>query len=201
MVMRREVITGAGWLAGAGVTAAFGYLVASVAASSGRHPFWPYLLFAAVAVSGGILYLLGNRSGRSRGSLSLADAGSSFQPDSPVPIGRITSLRDGSKVDHKQLVSGSVAGAPADAEPWLLVRPYLDGVFYPQQRLFLDMNHRFKAAVYFGRSAYENAGEEFLLLLVLASASEWTRRYMMGVPLKELPESLRILDQRTVTRR
>lgn len=50
LVMRREVASAGKWLAGTSIGVGLcGYLIATVAAG-GRHPFWPYFLFGAVAL-------------------------------------------------------------------------------------------------------------------------------------------------------
>jgi hypothetical protein len=49
--VKREVATGAAWVAGAGITGIIGYLIAT-ASAGGVHPDWPYLVLAALAVAG-----------------------------------------------------------------------------------------------------------------------------------------------------
>jgi hypothetical protein len=117
--MRREVSSGGAWLAGAGIAAALAYL-STTAAVGGHHPDWPYFLFSAVVVSGAGLYLLGSRRSQSSAAMhhgARASApGQTFMTTRALK-GRITHLQDQSRVEHKQLVSGEVAGVPADAEP------------------------------------------------------------------------------------
>jgi hypothetical protein len=198
--MRREVSSGGAWLAGAGIAAALAYL-STTAAAGGHHPAWPYFLFSAVVVTGAGLYLLGSRS---QSSTAVDHGARAPAPGQTRALkGRITHLQDQSRVEHKQLVSGEVAGVPADAEPWLLVRPVLDGVFYPQQKLSPDMNGQFRSMAYFGRSADRNRGEEFLLLLVLArpqASKLLSGKLNAAAYIKELPQDVQVLDQRTVIR-
>lgn len=54
--MRREVASGAAWVAGAGITGIIGYLVAT-GSTGGNHPNWPYFIFAALAAAGLCAYI------------------------------------------------------------------------------------------------------------------------------------------------
>jgi hypothetical protein len=63
MTMSQEVAIGGRWLGGAGITAVIGYLIATVAAG-GRHPVWPYFLFAVLAMLGFGIYFTERRGGK-----------------------------------------------------------------------------------------------------------------------------------------
>jgi hypothetical protein len=192
------------WLAGAGLTAVFGYLIATVAVG-GRHPVWPYFLFGAMMVLGIGLHFTGRRSGGIRVP-GLGSFPPRSGPSSPLrPRGQFTSLRDGSSVDHQELVSGVVTDFPADTQPWILVRPVQAPDYWPQRELLLDKDGGFRAVVYFGQSARKNVGEEFILLLALATPPVRTQFQAFlrapGSALQELPQDLEILHQLTVRRR
>lgn len=207
--MGRNLSNGGGWLAGAGLTAVFGYLIATVAVG-GRHPVWPYFLFGALAVLGFGLHLTGSRSSRIGVAGNPGGSWGSSSPGAapslpPAPRGQFTGLREGSKVDHQELVSGVVTGLPPGSQAWILVRPVLAPAYWPQSELALDQNGSFRSVVYFGQSARKNAGEEFILLLALATApvSARFRTFLKAAHsgMQELPENLQILHQLTVIRR
>jgi hypothetical protein len=119
-----------------------------------------------------------------------------------APAGHIANLRSPAEVTHTQVVCGAVIGVPSDSEPWLLVMPAGDGVYYPQQAITVDSNGDFSATVFFGRSAEQDAGEDFLLLLVLAPrASRDAMLPRRGTNwMKKLPDGIEILDQRITVR-
>jgi hypothetical protein len=114
-------------------------------------------------------------------------------------------LRDGSNVDHQELVSGVVTDLPPITQAWILVRPVQAPDFWPQREFLLDQNGGFRTVVFFGQSARKNVGEEFILLLALASPSVSTQfRAFLTAPrsgMQELPQDLQILHQLTVRRR
>lgn len=188
------------WVAGFGLTAVVGYLTATVTAD-GRHPAWPYFLFGAAVVVGFGAYL-GGRGGWS--AITLRSLGGIHSNPRGELSGRIAGLPSRSIVAYQQLVGGVVTGVPAGVEPWLLIRPVMEGRFWPQERLSLGPNGRFHAIARFGRGATQDVGEEFLLLLAVASmeASKVFRtRLQEDDGLGELPGDVRTLDQRTVRRR
>lgn len=58
--MKREVVSGAAWVAGAGITGIIGYLIATESAG-GAHPNWPYLVLAILTVAGFFVYITNRR--------------------------------------------------------------------------------------------------------------------------------------------
>lgn len=206
LLMRRHVANVGLWLAGTAIAVGMcGYLIATVSAG-GRHPTWPYLLFGGLAVVGGGLCLAGRHGDQRSAMANLVDApvmplpqqGSLPRAPVSVPSGRITSVREHGKVDHEQLITGVVASIPATAQPWLVVRPRLDGVFYPQPKLSPNPEGKFQSPVCFGKSAAQNVGEKFELLLVLARRGDpefYTSEYM-----RMLPGDAQVLDYRIVIR-
>ena len=199
LAMRREMSNGGKWFAGLGLTAVVGYLTATVAAG-GRHPDWPYFVFGAVAMIGFGMYLTGRGGWHASAVRSL---GGIYSNPGEELRGRIAGLPIRSKVAYQQSVGGVVTGVPAGVELWLLVRPLKEGRFWPQERLFLDTNGRFRALARFGRGVTSDVGEEFLLLLVAApmQAGEEFRTRPRERGLDELPEGVKTLNQRTVIRR
>ena len=207
--MRQELSRVGGWVAGAGLTAVFGYLIAT-APAGGRHPAWPYFLFGAIVILGLVLYFTGRRGVRIEAPQSSGGPSGSSSPQSaPVspltPSGRFTGLRDGSKVGHQELVSGIVTGLPSDTQPWILVRPVSAPAYWPQHELLLDPNGGFRSVAYFGQSARKNSGEEFIVLLALAAPPVSAQfRDFLKAPhgdMQDLPQDVRILDQVNVIRR
>lgn len=65
--VKREVASGAGWVAGTGITGIIGYLIAT-ASSGGTHPNWPYFIFAALSIAGFCVYIANRQDRRRRRS-------------------------------------------------------------------------------------------------------------------------------------
>ncbi len=191
--------SGGKWFAGVGLTAVVGYLTATVAAG-GRHPDWPYFVFGAAIVIGLGAYITGRGDWSASAVRSL---GGIYSNRGGELRGRIAGLPGRSKVAYQQLVGGVVTGAPAGVELWLVVRPVKEGRFWPQEKIFLDANGRFRAMARFGRGATWDVNEEFSLLLTVVpvQASEVFRTRPRERGLDELPEGVETLDQRIVIRR
>jgi hypothetical protein len=65
--VKRDVASGAAWVAGAGISGIIGYFIAT-ASAGGVHPDWPYLVFAALAAAGVWVYLANRQDKGSRHS-------------------------------------------------------------------------------------------------------------------------------------
>jgi hypothetical protein len=200
LLMKQGMERGGKWLASSGLTLAASYLVAT-AAAGGRHPDWPYFVFGAAAVVGIGGYLIGYGSWTNSTGWRLRDIPWKFRDDDLR--GRIIGLPDGGKVKFRQSIGGVVTGLPAGIDLWLLVRPSIEGRFWPQGSLYLDANGRFQAVAYCGRGPTSDVGEGFLLILAAASprASEEFRRQPQGRGMDKLPDGAVPLDQRRVVRR
>jgi hypothetical protein len=127
---------------------------------------------------------------------------------SPSVTGQFTGLPDGSKVAFQQPVSGVVRGLPPGTDAWIVVYPVLAPAFWPQPGpLQLDSAGGFRTSVYFGASATQNIGEQFITRLVIASPAASARfRAFLGPPassqgLPALPPGVQTLATVTVTRR
>jgi hypothetical protein len=127
---------------------------------------------------------------------------------SPAVTGQFTGLPDGSKVAFQQPVSGAVRGLPSGTDAWIVVYPVLAPAYWPQPGpLQLDSAGHFAATVYFGASATQNIGEQFITRLVIASPAASARfRAFLGPPapsqgLPALPPGVQTLATVTVTRR
>ena len=207
--MRPDLAKGSAWLAGAGVTAVIGYLIATVAAG-GRHPVWPYFLFGAAALLGFGLYFMGHRGGPSVAAGGIAGfrdpAMSRFSMlNTPEPTGQLAGPPNGSKVSHQELVTGVVRDLQPGTQAWIVVWPALEGAYWPQGEFPMDKSGGFRSVAYFGQSAAKNVGEQFILLLVVAdpTASAQFRAFLKAPyrGMRDLPRGAQTLDQRTVVRR
>jgi len=121
--------------------------------------------------------------------------------------GRLTGLRDGSTVAFNQLVSGVVTGLAPNTEAWIVVEPVSAPAFWPQPGpLALGPTGAFRTSVYFGASAAQNIGDQFIVLLVVAdhAANSLFQSFVISNPsmgMSRLPSRLPTLAQVTVTRR
>jgi hypothetical protein len=128
-------------------------------------------------------------------------------PPAPSTTGRLTGVRDGSKVAFHQPVNGVVTGLPPGTDVWIVVEPISAPAFWPQLGpLALLPTGAFRASVYFGASATQNVGEQFITLLVVAppAASSRFQAFAASNPsqgLTRLPPGLLILARVAVTRR
>jgi hypothetical protein len=119
--------------------------------------------------------------------------------------GRFLTLEDGSVVSYRERIAGIVSDLPLEAEAWLIVQPGQEAGYWPQCGLPAGQAS-FQAPAQFGGSETEDIGEEFGLLLTLASkeASNIFRIFQAKESsrgLRELPEGTRTLDQVRVIRR
>jgi hypothetical protein len=121
------------------------------------------------------------------------------------PKGRFLTVRDGSVVSCREMIAGVVSGLPPEAEAWLIVRPGQEAGYWPQCGLPAGQAS-FQAPAHFGGSETEDIGEEFGLLLTLAS-KEASNIFRISQAkessrgLRELPEGTRTLDEVRVIRR
>jgi predicted nucleotide-binding protein len=122
--------------------------------------------------------------------------------------GWLTSLRDGSDVDHREVVNGVVVGLPPGAEAWILVQPVFDATYWPMHNPPLGQKGIFRAVAQFGRSDTQDIGEEYVLLLVMAppEASARFREFLSTAKdaskgMHDLPPDVVTLHQLIVTRR
>jgi len=124
----------------------------------------------------------------------------------PRPTGRLSSPQDRSEVSFSQPVTGLVSGIPNGFDTWLVVKPILAPSYWPQDEpLHPDPHCQFRTAAYFGQSATQNSGEEFILMIVSASqdASERFREFVrapQGTGMQRLPSGSQVLSQITVKR-
>lgn len=132
-------------------------------------------------------------------------------PEPVVASVTITSPIDGASVAHTELVTGTHSNAPPDHQLWLIVQPHLAPRYHPQLApLVQRQDGVWSGFAYFGEDPSTNAGEQFQLIVVLATraASEEFQRYLdqsetvesfEGLPF--LPEEgMEMVDQITVTR-
>lgn len=126
---------------------------------------------------------------------------------SPSAAGQLAGLRDSSKVAFNQPVNGVVTGLPRGDDAWIIVQPVSAPAFWPQPGpLALLPTGAFRASVYFGASATQDTGDEFIVLLVAAppAASSRFEEFVASNPnqgMPRLPPGLLALSQLTVTRR
>jgi hypothetical protein len=126
---------------------------------------------------------------------------------SPSAAGQLTGLRDGSKVAFNQPVNGVVTGLPRRDDAWVVIEPVSAPAFWPQPGpLALLPTGAFRASVYFGASAAQDARDQFIVLLVAAppAASSRFQAFVASNPsqgIPRLPPGLLTLSQVTVTRR
>jgi hypothetical protein len=86
----------------------------------------------------------------------------------PGSTGRFVALRDGSTVGYYETIEGVVAGLAPDSEAWILVYPVREASYWPQYGVPVGQA-KFKTPTRFGRGETKDAGEKFILLLVVAS--------------------------------
>jgi hypothetical protein len=126
-------------------------------------------------------------------------------PVSPLSAdGHLTHPRDGSRVDRREGVTGVITRISANAQALILVETP-QPLYWPQDKLLLDKEGRFRSEALFGRVGTPDIGEAFILLLVAAPpAASTLLQPFIGDSfngMSSLPPGLLVLDQVTVTRR
>lgn len=121
------------------------------------------------------------------------------------PTGCLTSPKESAQVDRQEQVTGMVRDLPPGSQPWIVVWPAGEHVYWPQREFPVDRNGGFQSVALFGRSGTVDAGEAFHVRLVLADAADSAQlRAFLRAPhqgLRDLPRGVLTLDQRTVVRR
>jgi hypothetical protein len=87
--MKGQLVAGGKWLAGIAAGSVLTYLITTVAAG-GRHPVWPYYLFAGMFLIGLAAYF-----GFSRGIANASPDALSAQPPGPLGLGAAASAGQG----------------------------------------------------------------------------------------------------------
>jgi len=119
--------------------------------------------------------------------------------------GRLISPREGAQVDRQEQVSGLVRDLPSGSQPWIVVWPAGEHVYWPQREFKVDKDGGFRSVALFGRSGTADHGGVFHVRLVLADAPDSAQlRAFLRAPhqgLRDLPRGMRTLDECTVVRR
>jgi predicted nucleotide-binding protein len=130
----------------------------------------------------------------------MSDRGVSTQ--SAAVTGKITRPRGG-RVNQRDTVTGVVASIPSDSQALLLVQTPRALLYYPQAKLLLNQEGGFTSEAKFGRVGSRDGGEEFVLILVLASptaSATFQACLERGDCMASLPPDVLVLDQVTVIR-
>ena len=121
------------------------------------------------------------------------------------PTGHLTSPREGAQVDRQEQVTGLVRDLPPGWQPWIVVWPAGERVYWPQGEFPVDRDGGFRSLAYFGWHGTVNVGESFQIRLVLANTADSAQfRAFLKAPrqgLRDLPQDVLTLDQSTVMRR
>jgi hypothetical protein len=129
------------------------------------------------------------------------DAGGAGRP----PAGCLTSLREGARVDRQEQVTGVVSDLPSGWQPWIVVWPAGEHLYWPQREFPVDRDGGFRTFALFGRSGTADADGVFHVRLVLADAADSGQfRAFLRAPrqgLRDLPRGLLPLYECTVVRR
>jgi hypothetical protein len=198
--MKQESARGGAWLAGAGITAVIGYLIATISVP-GKHPDWPYLLFGILTVIGLIVYAVNRENYEVESKASPAKARVKSQiarvPTLPASalVGRFTDPPEGARlpIATDQIFGGEVSNVPEGVVLWVVVWD----LNVNRSRLFrkvrfIDMNGSFRF-----RASVSMVGEA-LLLLVATEGGVTSRFRDLTVRLRELPEGVQIITQRRI---
>jgi hypothetical protein len=119
----------------------------------------------------------------------------------PAATGRITRPRGG-RVKWQDTVTGLAAAIPPDSQAWILIQTP-QRLYWPQARLMLDREGGFASEAIFGRPGGRDSGEEFVLMLALASptaTASFQSCLEKGTCVAPLPPDALVLDQVTVIR-
>lgn len=119
--------------------------------------------------------------------------------------GRLTSPKEGAQVDRQEQVSGLVGDLPPGSQPWIVVWPADEQVYWPQREFKVNRDGGFQSVALFGRIGTVDSGRVFHVRLVLADAADSAQlRAFLRVPhqgLRDLPRGVLPLDECTVVRR
>lgn len=119
-------------------------------------------------------------------------------------VGRLASPREGARVDRQEQVSGLVRDLPPGSQPWIVVWPADEQVYWPQRELKVGSDGGFRSVALFGRIGTVDSGRVFHVRLVLADAADSAQlRAFLRAPhqgLRDLPRGA-TLDECTVVRR
>jgi hypothetical protein len=124
-------------------------------------------------------------------------------PQSIAPTGHLTRPRGG-RVNRSDTVTGVVSCLPPNSQALILVQTPRDQLYWPQARLLLDQEGGFTSDAKFGRVGNQDSGEEFILMLVVASSAaavSFQSSIEADSGMSSLPPDMFVLDKVTVIRR
>jgi len=130
-------------------------------------------------------------------------SGRRVSTQSVAATGKITRPQGGT-VNRQDTVTGVVASTPPGSQAFILIQtPRERGLYWPQAKLLLGQEGDFTSEAKFGRVGSRDSGEEFTLLLVLASsvaAASFQASLESDDGMASLPPDVLVLDQVTVIR-